>query len=120
MMRLLRPAIMTILAGEPVHGYLLAQRLERMALFRDPSPDPTGIYRLLKTMEKEGLVVSHWDLAESGPARRQYGLTARGKACLHRWIETLQDYRNAIGELLDVLRHAGKSGRKRHPRENKP
>jgi len=103
--RLLQPAIMAVLAREPVHGYLIAQRLEQMAMFKSRPPDHTGIYRLLKSMEEHGLVASTWDLADSGPAKRRFELTARGKGCLARWTQTLADYRKAIGDLLEVLEH---------------
>ena len=109
--RLLRPAIMAVLRDEPVHGYLVAQRLGQMSAFRDQPPDSAGLYRLLKAMETEGLVVSSWDLADSGPARRRFELTADGRACLARWVRTLRDYRAAIDELLAAVTGLAGSGR---------
>jgi len=102
--RLVRPAVMAILAREPAHGYRIAQHLQELAMFKDQSPDPTGIYRLLKDMEDEGLMVSNWDLTDSGPAKRRYALTKTGRACLSRWVRTLEDYGRAIAELLDIMR----------------
>jgi PadR family transcriptional regulator, regulatory protein PadR len=104
LVRLLRPAIMGILAREPVHGYLLAQRLKAMAMFRGQALDPTGMYRHLKSMEDEGLVASSWDLAEAGPARRRYALTAEGRECLTLWTETLEAYRDSVIEILGLVR----------------
>ena len=103
--RLLRPAVMAVLAGEinGLHGYLIARRLERMALFKNRPPDHAGIYRMLKAMEDDGLVVSEWDLTDRGPARRRFQLTDDGLACLGRWLETLKSYRKAIGQLLAIL-----------------
>ena len=98
--RLLQPAIMTLLAQEPLHGYRIVQRLKQMAMFKDRPPDSTGVYRLLKSMEEDGIVTSAWDLADSGPARRQYKVTKAGMACLAKWQETLEDYAAAIAELL--------------------
>ena len=102
--RLVQPAVMAILARRAAHGYAIAQRLGKLAMFRCQPPDHTGIYRLLKNMEDGGLVVSSWDLADSGPAKRRYRLTPRGRACLGRWARTLEDYRQAVAELLDMLR----------------
>ena len=101
--RLLRPAIMAVLAKEAVHGYLVMQRLEQMDMFKGHPPDATGVYRLLKSMEDDGLVSSAWDLADSGPARRIFKLTADGHACLQEWLRTLRRYRDAMDELLDLL-----------------
>jgi PadR family transcriptional regulator PadR len=104
--RLLQPTIMTVLAGEPLHGYRILQRLGEMEMFRGHPPDATGVYRFLKSMEKDGLVTSTWDLADSGPARRRYELTADGRACLAQWTETLEAYRQAVTEVLAALRAA--------------
>ena len=104
LVRLLKPAIMGILARQAVHGYLLAQRLKGMAMFRGQALDPTGMYRHLKAMEDEGLVASTWDLAESGPARRRYALTDEGRECLALWTETLEQYRDSVTEVLALVR----------------
>ena len=104
--RLLQPAIMAVLAREPVHGYRILQRLQEMDMFKGHPPDATGVYRFLRSMETDGLVTSTWDLADSGPARRRFELTADGEACLARWVETLKGYQRAVGELLAVLKAA--------------
>jgi PadR family transcriptional regulator PadR len=101
--KLLQPAALAVLAREPVHGYLIARRLEGMAMFKGQKPDPTGLYRLLKAMEERGLVSSSWDLPDAGPAKRRFSLTAGGKACLARWARTLEDYRKSIDGLLGLL-----------------
>ena len=100
----MQPAVMAILAKEPVHGYRVAQRLGQLRMFRDHRPDHTGIYRLLKSLEEGGFAVSTWDLADSGPARRLYRLTEQGKACLAQWIQTLEDYKRALAELLETMK----------------
>jgi PadR family transcriptional regulator, regulatory protein PadR len=104
LVRLLKPAIMGILARQPVHGYLLAQRLKAMTMFKGQAIDPTGMYRHLKSMEDEGLEASSWDLAEAGPARRCYSLTAEGLECLALWTETLEQYRDSVTEILGLIR----------------
>lgn len=101
--RLLQPAVMALLAREPVHGYRLVQQLQEMAMFRGHPPDPTGLYRMLKSMEDRGLVTSTWDQAERGVGKRQYTLTRSGRDCLHRWSGTLTDYSNALTEILGLI-----------------
>jgi DNA-binding PadR family transcriptional regulator len=109
--KLTQPAILTVLAQGPVHGYRIVERVAGMALFHGERPDTTGVYRLLKTMEDRGVVVSAWDLSDSGPARRTYRLTAAGRACLRLWVTTLSGYQKAIGELLKAARGAAGKGR---------
>ena len=102
--RLVRPAILAVLARENLHGYLILERLAERAMFNEQPADPAGIYRVLKSMEQEGLVHCAWDLQGSGPARRQYALAARGRSCLEQWLGTLEDYFASVGELVDDIR----------------
>jgi len=101
--RLLQPALMSVLASEPLHGYLIAQRLRKLTMFEKSPPDYTGIYRLLNTMEAQGLVKGEWDTGEAGPAKRRYAITSRGRACMATWLKTLREYRRAIDDLTTVL-----------------
>jgi len=102
--KLVQPAILTVLAREDVHGYVLVQLLAEMPMFLGQKPDPTGVYRFLRQMEERELVTSTWDTSESGPAKRLYQLTATGRSCLVRWVETLATYHSSLGELLTVTR----------------
>jgi len=104
--RLVQPAIVALLAEEPLHGYLLVQRLAGMAMFRCQKPDPTGVYRALRVMEKDGLVVASWDLADNGPAKRCFELTRDGRACLEQWTQTLEGYADSINDLLQTITRA--------------
>lgn len=107
--RLIRPAVMAVLAGEPLHGYVIVQQLKDLAMFRDQSPDVTGVYRLLKNMERRGLVTAQWDLSASGPAKRRYTLTQEGRECLGRWTHTLGTYQEAVADLLQVAQRSSRS-----------
>jgi DNA-binding PadR family transcriptional regulator/Ni2+-binding GTPase involved in maturation of urease and hydrogenase len=104
--RMLRPAILGVLAGAPVHGYVVLQRLEELSMYRDSPPDAGGVYRMLKSMQDEGLVESTWQTGESGPAKRRYELTDTGRACLAEWEETLRAYAEQIKELVGMIEDA--------------
>ncbi|NLX99105.1 MAG: PadR family transcriptional regulator [Rhodopirellula sp.] len=104
--KLIQPAILTLLAAGSMHGYGLAERLSEMPLLKGSKPDPSGVYRFLRTMEEKGLVVSSWDTSHAGPARKTYQITSAGQACLRSWIETLERYRKGIDSLLRAARHA--------------
>jgi len=102
--RLLRPGVMAFLAQGDAHGYQIGQYLSGLRMFAGREPDHAGIYRALKEMADEGLVTSSWQTGETGPAKRVFALTQAGKDCLGTWSTTLRDYRDAINELLSLLR----------------
>jgi len=105
--RQVRPAVLAILAAGEEHGYRIVQRLAELRLFGEThTPDPSGLYRALKQMETEGLVVSTWDRQNTGPDRRLFSLTAAGLACLERWVETLEEHAAGLAELIGVMRDA--------------
>jgi len=106
--RLLRPGVMAFLAQGEAHGYQIARHLSGMRMFAGREPDHPGIYRALKEMADQGLVTSSWETGDTGPARRVFALTRTGEECLETWLATLCDYRDAINELLALLRLARK------------
>jgi len=104
----IQPAILAVLAEGPMHGYGLAERIGALPAFAGNKPDVSGVYRFLKAMEGKGLVLSSWDLSETGPAKKTYEITAAGNRCLCRWVRTLEEYRAVITALLDTVRKAAK------------
>jgi DNA-binding PadR family transcriptional regulator len=104
--RLVQPSLLTVLAGGPIHGYGLAERLREMGICCGRAPDMAGIYRTLQWMEEKGLVASTWEVAERGPAKRSYELTSAGRECLAHWIETLEEYRTGINALIRIAKRA--------------
>jgi DNA-binding PadR family transcriptional regulator len=109
--RLLRPAVLALLVREETHGYDIVQQLHKLDLFVDCPPDTSGVYKVLKSMEREGLVSAKWESGDNGPAKRRYALTKDGKACLKRWARTLEGYRAQIDGLLAVVNPDGKSAK---------
>jgi DNA-binding PadR family transcriptional regulator len=107
--RLIQPAILVVLAKGPLHGYRLAERIGQIPGFAGQKPDVSGVYRLLRVMERKGLVVASWDVSTRGPAKKCYQMTPDGRQCLRRWIKTLEDYRRGVGALLAAARKAGRN-----------
>jgi DNA-binding PadR family transcriptional regulator len=101
--RLLRPAVLALLAREKTHGYDVVQQLKELEMYSEVPPDTSGVYKALKSMEEEGIISSSWEFRDTGPAKKRYALTEDGKACLNRWAETLQIYRAQIDGLLTIL-----------------
>lgn len=102
--KLVQPSILAALSKKPQHGYAIAQRLAAEGAHLGAPPDHSGIYRLLRGMERRGLVTSKLAESESGPARREYALTERGRACLQHWTASLARYRETIGAVLRLCR----------------
>ena len=103
--RMLRPAILTVLYEHRrgLHGYAIEKHLQVFAFFQEQLPDYTGLYRLLKRMEAEGLLSSTRCDSQSGPSKRMFRLTDRGRKCLSRWFESLTEYRRMLDDLLSHI-----------------
>jgi DNA-binding PadR family transcriptional regulator len=108
--RFVQPAILAVLARESLHGYLILERLTGERMFREQPPDPAGVYRILKGMEHEGIVSGSWELQGSGPARRRYAITDKGRACLTKWFATMTAYQGSIASLLGYMRNSLEEG----------
>ena len=72
--RFVEPAILLLLSEQVSHGYELLERLAE--LIPGERIDMGNLYRLLRALEEDGLVRSHWDEALPGPAKRTYELTS--------------------------------------------
>ncbi len=95
---MLNSALLLLLHKEPSHGYTLREQIAHFGL---ETIDPSAIYRALRDMEEEGLVVSTWDEEQSqGPPRRIYRLTTAGDAVLAEWIAALDETRAMIESLI--------------------
>jgi len=93
----LRSGLMLLLiAEEPRHGYELMERLAALGFERDPG----GLYRALRSMEREGLVGSEWELSGSGPGRRRYHITALGYQRLEVDAGLLEQTRKVVDLFL--------------------
>ena len=94
----LKPCLLLLLAEGPSHGYELLEQSRRLGI---QGAEPGGLYRYLRSMEKEELVRSWWEPSQAGPARRTYILTDSGHGALRTSIESLRDVRQLLVDLLD-------------------
>lgn len=98
---LLRPTLLMLLEAGECHGYELIQQVGE-ACAHGGTPDTGGVYRTLRAMEEEGLLVSFWETSEPGPAKRRYRLTSDGRECLKRWVGSLKTYHTALNRLVEM------------------
>jgi len=63
--------------------------------------DVGNVYRALRALEEEGLVVSEWQAGLPGPAKRTYTLTEEGLGVLRLWLGSLAGLRDDLTAFLD-------------------
>lgn len=90
----LRPCLLLLLAEGTSHGYELITQLATLGL---GNVDPGGVYRCLRAMDEDGLVLSQWEPSSAGPARRSYSMTADGLAWLHAVEESVAEVARGLG-----------------------
>ncbi|WP_066638445.1 PadR family transcriptional regulator [Desulfolucanica intricata] len=82
--KLTYPAILLLLAQAPAHGYDIIQRLNLLE-YIEGELEAATVYRILRRMEKDGIIVSKWEHGEFGPARRKYKITRQGLHLMDEW-----------------------------------
>jgi len=98
--KMLVPTLLFFLSQRPSHGYELIQKINESG-FSEVEADPATIYRNLRRMEEDGLVISKWETEQAGPARRAYALTPEGEKALAYCVELLTDKVNKLKAFLE-------------------
>lgn len=98
--RFTEPGVLLLLWYGPAHGYELVRRLPEVFPGVNARSDQGMVYRVLRALEAEDAVSSHWDYSDAGPARRVYELTPVGKERLEAWREQLTGELKAIHGFL--------------------
>ena len=94
-----RAACLLLLIGtKPAHGYELRERLSE---FVGASQDMGQMYRTLRSLEEDRLVVSCWQDSETGPARRTYHISEQGSQRLQKLVEEISAGHRLTGAFLD-------------------
>lgn len=83
--RFIEPAVLLVLRDSPGHGYELLEQLQ--TLMPSERIDMGNLYRILRSLEREGLVASTWEDTAPGPAKRIYVITPSGRKVLGQWVE---------------------------------
>ena len=107
------PALLLLLAARPTHGYELIERLPELS--GEDRVDVGNLYRMLRSLEDEGLVSSEWRGDLPGPTKRTYTLTEEGYALLESWLGAVTHLRDDLTEFLDRSQKGGDHVRKTPP-----
>jgi PadR family transcriptional regulator, regulatory protein PadR len=93
----LQPFLLLAVEQWQAHGYEL---IRRMAVFGFEAIDRASVYRTLRQLERDGLLVSGWDTSKEGPARRMYSLTDAGRDYLELWAASLRGYQAMLNNFF--------------------
>jgi len=100
--KLIQPCILIELSKEPCYGLKLMQKLKDDGYIED-NLDPTGFYRNLKRMEKDGYLTSKSE--GHGPrGRKTFTITDLGKRALLNWEDSLRKYSRHITHIAEGIR----------------
>ena len=78
MERFLEVCLLLLLFEEPGYGYGLIEQLEHFGFLQEEL-NVGSLYRVLRKMENEKLVISDWEESDQGPRKRTYEITNVGK-----------------------------------------
>ncbi|WP_163582560.1 PadR family transcriptional regulator [Gracilibacillus saliphilus] len=83
--------------SEPQYGYSLVNMLEEKGIHVEPGT----LYPLLRRLEKQGLLESKWDTAETRP-RKYYLLSETGKEVYKLLIVEWQQIVESMSNVIDI------------------
>ena len=87
--------ILKTLALEPMHGWVLAQRIRQLS--RNVLLVQQGtLYPALHKLEHQGFIKAAWDRSENNRRAKYYSLTLAGKRRLARELESWERLSSAI------------------------
>jgi PadR family transcriptional regulator PadR len=87
-----------VLRDGETHGYDLADTLTELA--PDDPVDLGNLYRLLRSLEAEGVVKSRWRDDLPGRIKRTYEITDEGRRLLDTWASALRTTEDTIAAFL--------------------
>jgi len=113
--RFLEPCVLLVLHKRDAYGYELTEDVKAYG-FGEPDPvDASLIYRTLRWLEENNMVVSRWDTESSaGPARRVYQLTEEGDRYLAAWMADLDETAHLLESFVAEYRHHMERGEGEH------
>ena len=103
----MQPSILMGLLLKASYGYELIQNIQKFGFVEGQAP-PGMIYRHLRQLEEDGLVLSNWETKGTGPAKRMYTITEENKEVLAIWIESMKKQASTPNEFIGTYRRLKK------------
>uniref|UniRef100_A0AAU2VFW8 PadR family transcriptional regulator n=1 Tax=Streptomyces sp. NBC_00003 TaxID=2903608 RepID=A0AAU2VFW8_9ACTN len=96
---LLQLCLLGVLESEgPSYGYALLGRLSAAGL---DTVKPATLYPALTRLAEEGAVEIRWAAGESGPGRKYYSITEKGRSCLDDQRRAWGDFKTTVTALAE-------------------
>lgn len=92
--------ILRALSRKSNHGYGIARWLKETSA-EAFQVEEGALYPALRRMEKKGLIVSDWDVTETGREAKYYRLTFQGQARLDSAVADWNRYVEAMAHVLE-------------------
>jgi PadR family transcriptional regulator PadR len=87
-------------SAEPLYGYQIAKSIE--GNWQEGGPVKQGtLYPVLRSMEETGLLASRVEPSVSGPPRKYYTITDRGRTVLANWKSAWSVTRDFVDTTLE-------------------
>lgn len=112
---LLRAWVLLLVQGRQSYGYALQRTLDE----HDVHADTGFFYRVLRTLERDEWLESHWTTSAAGPPRRLYRLTAEGRRNLDKLATIITATRDTHAAFLHAYEEKRPKPRRR-PHPDKP
>lgn len=92
--------ILKVVAGGPIHGYAIAQRIQQIS--RDVLQVQQGsLYPALHRLENKKLLQAEWKDSETGREAKFYRLTRKGRSQLNAEAVNWANLREAIELIME-------------------
>ncbi len=92
------PLVLAILRRGDTYGYALIKEVQERSSSRISWSDGM-LYPVLRRLEKQGLISSYWQLADTGRRRRYYRIETGGRQELASWRDQWQVVGDVLGRL---------------------
>ncbi len=99
--RFIEPRLLYLIRKEPSYGYQLMGQIGKLP-FPGPAPDSAAVYRMLRELERQGLVGSDWEPGEAGPSKRMYSITPAGRRRLVLWVGAFKERVNLLNRFISM------------------
>ncbi len=90
--------ILRVVCEKSLHGYGIIKKIEELSEGRHVIKTGT-MYTTLRRMEEEGLVESSWEESDSGPNKRMYNITDKGREQLKGWLEMIKERKKMMEKM---------------------
>jgi len=94
--------ILKTLTVQPMHGYAIAQHIERLSK-EVLAVEQGSLYPALERLQKNGLVTSRWGKSPTGRRARYYTITVSGRRKLG---EAISSFKRVLLAIKAVMRRA--------------